>query len=250
MNLVILTESDKISDDKYILKDNRSEHIISILKLSVDDQLEIGILNGPIGKAVIEKITGTEIRLKISELFEPPQTKPIIDLICALPRPQTLKKILFTSAMMNVRQLHLVRANRVEKSYFQSPLLEEKNYTPFLIEGLAQGKFTCIPNVIIHNKFRPFFEDTLIELEKELGNKKTIKLLPDKESKYKLANVLEADIDYLFIAIGPEGGWVPFEIEIFKKNGFQKFNLGPWTLRVEHAVTAVLAQIEGLYGLK
>ena len=242
------TISDKISDDKYILKDNRAEHIRSILKLSVNDQLEIGILNGPIGKALIEKITGTEIRLKITDLSDPPQISPIIDLICALPRPQTLKKILFTSAMMNVRQLHLVRANRVEKSYYQSPLLEEKNYKPFLLEGLAQGKFTRIPKVVIHQKFRSFFEDTLIEMEKELDQKKTMKLLPDIESNSKLTEVLRTDIDHLFIAIGPEGGWVPFEIEILEHVGFQRVSLGLWTLRVEHAVTAVLAQIGVIHG--
>ena len=133
MNLIILKEQDKLTGDTYILKDNRAEHIRSILKLSVDDQLEIGILKGSIGTAVIEKITETEIRLKITDLSDPPQVIPVVDLICALPRPQTLKKILFTTAMMNVRQLHLVRAKRVEKSYYQSPLLQQINYEPFLI---------------------------------------------------------------------------------------------------------------------
>ncbi|MFC1475171.1 16S rRNA (uracil(1498)-N(3))-methyltransferase [Candidatus Zixiibacteriota bacterium] len=250
MNLIILKEQDKLSGDTYILKDNRAEHIRTILKLSVDDKIEIGILNGSVGKAVIDKISETGIRLKITDLSNPPQVSPIIDLICALPRPQTLKKILFTSAMMNVRQLHLVRANRVEKSYYQSPLLEKNNYEPFLLEGLAQGKFTRIPEVVVHQKFKPFFEDTLIELESKLSKKRSIKLLPDLGAGYKLPNFLNKEIDHLFIAIGPEGGWVPFEIEIMKKKGFQCINLGPWTLRVEHAVTAVLAQAAIFRGSK
>jgi RsmE family RNA methyltransferase len=48
----------------------------------------------------------------------------------------------------------------------------------------------------------------------------------------------------LLFAIGPEGGWVLFEIELMEGLGFKRFSLGRWTLRVEHAVTAVLSQLE------
>ena len=37
---------------------------------------------------------------------------------------------------------------------------------------------------------------------------------------------------------------MPFEIETMEKAGFQKITLGRWLLRVENAVTAVLAQLE------
>ena len=90
---------------------------------------------------------------------------PEIDLVCALPRPQTLKKVLITSAMMGVRSLHLIRANRVEKSYFQSPLIQAENRLPYLVEGLAQGKLTRLPQVEVHDRFRAFFEDDLPRLQ-------------------------------------------------------------------------------------
>ena len=45
-------------------------------------------------------------------------------------------------------------------------------------------------------------------------------------------------------AVGPEGGWVPFELNLMQSLGFNPFTLGRWTLRVEHAVTAALSQIE------
>ena len=75
-----------------------------------------------------------------------------IDIICALPRPQTLKKVLISSAAMGVTNLFLIKSQKVEKSYFQSPLLNDNNYNKFLFEGLSQGKRTDLPTVTVHKK--------------------------------------------------------------------------------------------------
>ncbi|MFH1687998.1 MAG: RsmE family RNA methyltransferase [bacterium] len=243
MNLIILTDQDQFNDTHYRLTDHRAEHIRTILKLEVGDHLEIGLLNGPLGMGVIEKVGSSEVIISPRLMHEAPVSAFEVDLICALPRPQTLKKVLFTCAMMGVRRLDLIRANRVERSYYQSPLLQPDNYTPFLIEGLSQGKLTRLPEVAIHHRFRPFFEDTLPNREGS-GAGCGAKILPDPEAQRTMPDVLIAKEGHLWLAIGPEGGWVPFEVDLMKQIGFQAVTLGRWVLRVEHAITAALAQIE------
>ncbi|MCD6249753.1 MAG: 16S rRNA (uracil(1498)-N(3))-methyltransferase [candidate division Zixibacteria bacterium] len=243
MNLIILTPYDCIGGDSYRVDDNRAEHIITILKLTPGDYLEIGFVNGPQGRGRIESITDGVVSVVAEDMSTIPPVLPEINLICALPRPQTLKKVLITSAMMGVCSLHLVRANRVEKSYFQSPLIEAENQFRYLVEGLAQGKLTRLPEVIVHDRFRPFFEDFLPKLE---STHKTplLKLLADGDESNLLYTVCDGHESRIALAIGPEGGWVPFEIELMQSVGFRRFTLGRWTLRVEHAVTAALSQIE------
>jgi RsmE family RNA methyltransferase len=244
MNLIILTDNDSIDERTYRLTDHRAEHVRNILKSEIGESIEVGILNGPKGVAEITKISGNEILLACEfPIKEKQKRKPVIDLICALPRPQTLKKVLITSATMGVNHLHLIRANRVEKSYFHSPLLEPENYTPFLIEGLSQGKLTELPEVSIHHRFKPFFEDTLPNIEKTISES-YMKIFPEPGSQSRLDNIYKQDFQHLFIAVGPEGGWIPFEIELMESMGFIRFTLGHWILRVESAVTAVLSQIE------
>jgi len=216
---------------------------MTVLKAEAGDSVEIGLLNGPQGEGVVSEISDKEIVLKSRNMRDIPLPEPAVDLICALPRPQTLKKVLAGAACMGVRTIHLIRANRVEKSYFQSPLLEPGNYTPFLIEGLSQGKLTRLPEVTVHDRFRRFFEDTYPEIERGY-TEKYIKLVADPETDDTLKNIYRKDIGRYVIAIGPEGGWVPFEIETMEKAGFQKITLGRWLLRVENAVTAMLAQLE------
>ncbi len=243
MNIIILFEADKNDDGSYHLSDYRAEHIRTVLKPDLNDRLEIGILNGERGTASVQAITDDKIILADLQFIESPIQNLTIDIIVALPRPQTVKKVLFTSAMMGVRNIFFIRSNRVEKSFFHSPLLEEENYRRFLIEGLQQGKNTMLPNVSIHDKFKPFMQDWQCQFYAE-RKEKPLCLLPELDASRNLAEVYNNKTEKLLLAIGPEGGWVPFEIDMMTSLGFQKFKLGDWTLRVEHALTACLSQVE------
>lgn len=249
MNLIILTESDRTADTRYRLIDHRADHIRTILKAQPGDTVEVGLLDGPVGVARLLSLSPEGVELICDKFDAIPPPTPQVDLICALPRPQTLKKILITSAMMGVHSLHLVRANRVEKSYFQSPLIEPDKQLPYLIEGLAQGKLTRLPKVRVHNRFRPFFEDKIDSLTSAISQPHH-RLLASLDQTELLGDVWPELTEQVTFAIGPEGGWVPFEVELMQSVGFRPFSLGRWVLRVEHAVTSVLSQLELLRAVR
>jgi 16S rRNA (uracil1498-N3)-methyltransferase len=45
----------------------------------------------------------------------------------------------------------------------------------------------------------------------------------------------------VLLAVGPEGGWNAFELELLQQRGFALAGLGPRTLRADTACTALLA---------
>jgi len=45
------------------------------------------------------------------------------------------------------------------------------------------------------------------------------------------------------LAIGPEGGFIPYEVEKLEEIGFQTIHLGQRILRVETAVTAMISKL-------
>lgn len=239
MNLIILTEDDKIKSNRYKILDNRFTHISKILKLGVNDFIEVGLLNGPTGRAKIVEMNSSEVLIEIFDLKNIPKNKHRIDIICALPRPQTLKKVLNTCATMGVNNLYLIRSEKVEKSYFHSPLLNETKYKKYLIEGLSQGKHTDIPIVSIHNRFKEFFN---LPFGKIKNN--SICLLANPDSDNYLNNISLELNNNIVLAIGPEGGWNEFETNLMEDKGFIKFKLSENILRVENAVTAAISQIE------
>jgi RsmE family RNA methyltransferase len=50
------------------------------------------------------------------------------------------------------------------------------------------------------------------------------------------------------LAVGPEGGWTPYELEMFSSHGFQIFNAGPRILRTDTACVALLSALTLLSG--
>ena len=45
------------------------------------------------------------------------------------------------------------------------------------------------------------------------------------------------------VGVGPEGGFIPYEIELLKKNGCQAVSLGNRILRTETAVSSILGRL-------
>lgn len=242
MNLLILTPDDLSGDAIYRVSGRRLEHMLTVLRLEAGDTIEIGLVNGPQGIGRIRSIDQQEASIEVERFQEFHIPRPTIDLICAMPRPKILRKVLYVSGMTGLRSIHLVRTNRTEKSYLLSPLIEQENYQPYLLEGLSQGKQTRLPSVHLHPLFRPFVEDDLPKLE---GFSAATKLLADLQTEQRLTGVIAAEPPaHLLLAIGPEGGLVEFERELLTKAGFSPFLLGQATLRVEFALMAALAQIE------
>lgn len=246
MNLIILTAEDFKENQRCILRDHRAEHIRSVLRAVPGQVVKVGLLNGNSGTGEVIAIGPSAVELSC-HFDQPLQTlTPKVDLICAVSRPKIMRKVLYVSAMMGVRRICFVRANRSDKSYLSSPLLTPEGAQPHLIEGLSQGGFTRLPEVWFEPLFRPFVEDRLDDLFGSATSQR--RLLVDPRGTHSVRS-LQGDCDnsHIVVAIGPEGGWVDFECGLFEQQQFVGVTLGPWTLRVEYAVTAIIAQINLLF---
>ena len=160
---------------------------------------------------------------------------PWYDLVLALTRPRSLRRILFQSAAMGVRNIFLVGAEKVEKSYFSMHLLREEVYRPVLIEGLMQGRTTAVPRVRVVPKLRALWE-----------------LLPPEQTLRLIANPspeqppMPVSGGIPLIAVGPDGGWTPAEICAFEQQGFQAVSLGERPLRTDTAAVALPMVVQAL----
>ena len=243
MNLIIVENSDSIGGGRFRLGGERAEHIFKVLKSAIADELRVGMLDGGRGVGVVEAVSKAEVILKCEFSEEVESSSVGIDLICALPRQQTVKKVLHSAAAMGVGRVFFVRANRVEKSYFDASIFDGDGVRRFLIEGLSQGGRTKMPVVSVHRSFKKFFADELAGIEKSAGGY-DVKLLAELSTEKMVSEFDLRAGKRVLIVIGPEGGWVDFEVGLMEGIGFEKFFLGHWTLRVENAVVAAIGQIE------
>lgn len=239
MNLVLLEETDLTGDGYARLRDARARHIHDVHRAAVGDRLRVGLVGGMIGHGIVTALSPGEVTLSVV-LTERPPTPLGIELLLAMPRPKMLRRLLAAVASMGVKRMVLINSARVEKSYFDSPLLDPAAIEHELRLGLSQARDTILPQVIVHKRFRPFVEDEA----RAFWPAPARRLLAHPESERDLCAVLPAPgSDRVVLAIGPEGGWVPFEVELLEAHSFQRFTAGPRVLRVDTAVPFLLGQV-------
>lgn len=235
MNLILLSKDDLLNSGKKArLSGRRHEHIFKILKSSVGDELRVGLVGGRIGKGTISRIDDKAVEMKLSFDAEPPKPSPIT-LVLALPRPIVLKRLLGPIASFGIKKICIIHSNRVEKSYWNSPVIKDDNIREQLILGLEQAIDTVMPEVILRKKFKPFVEDELPGILKGgLG------FTAHPEAEGVLPPAISSPV---VLVIGPEGGFIPYEIEMIRKAGCVPVNFGKRILRVETAVVAAIARL-------
>lgn len=236
---IILIDPAEIKNNRVTLRDRRSGHIRNILKSACGDTLIIGLINGPRGTGTIVNISGETVELETC-LQDSFPNRPPTDLLLALPRPIMLKRIFSQAATFGVRRIFLINTARVEKSFFSASLLEEKSYRPLLLQGLEQAVDTMVPEVHIFKRFRPFVEDVLPTIFTDCP----VRLVAHPGHFPFLPQSITLPLtERTVVAVGPEGGWVDFEIDKFRTAGFRIFTMGTRILRVDSVVPALLAQL-------
>ncbi|MHC8398519.1 16S rRNA (uracil(1498)-N(3))-methyltransferase [Pseudomonas sp. MDT1-17] len=234
MNLLLLEEADFIAADRAILRDRRLTHMQEVHRSVVGDSLRVGRIGGLMGSAELLRLDADEAELRVN-LDQPAPTKLPLTLILALPRPKMLRRVFQTVAAMGVPRIVLVNSYRVEKSFWQTPFLEPEAIREQLILGLEQARDSVLPEVVIEKRFKPFVEDRLPAITEG-----TLGLVGHPGNYPPCPRGLDEPVT---LAIGPEGGWIPYEIDLMGKAGLQPVQLGDRILRVETAVTALLARL-------
>lgn len=235
MNIILLEKTDWSDNDHVVLRDHRLNHLRAVLKAKTGATLKVGLVNGDAGTGQVVRINDSEACLCVT-LDHPPPPRHPSDLVLALPRPKMLRRVFRTVAEMGVSALHLIHSARVEKSYWQSPLLQPERVNAALRAGLERSGDTRLPTVHMHSRFRPFVEDQLPQL---IRDRKCWIAHPGATDS--LAHQPGGGI----IMLGPEGGFVPFEVELAQVQGAHPVHLGARILSVDTAVPAALSLTMG-----
>jgi 16S rRNA (uracil1498-N3)-methyltransferase len=240
MNLILCEPGDVDADGVVTLTGVRAVHVQDVLRAKPGDTVRVGIVDGPKGRGEILSIDDDAVVLRCALDSQPP-TPPAVDLLLALPRPKVLRRLWAQLAALGVGHIRLTNASRVERHYFDTHVIEEATYRPLLIEGLQQAADTRLPRVTIHRQFRPLVEDELGPAPK--GERRLVAHPDAGASPLSLAR--EPREDRVLLAIGPEGGWNAFELELLTHHGFETISLGPRILRTDTACIALLAMLTG-----
>ncbi|HUR34053.1 MAG TPA: RsmE family RNA methyltransferase [Vicinamibacterales bacterium] len=237
MNLILLDPAEVTSDGTVTLRDGRARHLLTVLEVTTNQEVRVGLLDGPAGTGRVLAAADGAVILACS--FGDTPLEPPVDLLLALPRPKVLHRLWAQFAALGVGRIVLTNAARVERQYFDTHVLDERVYRPLLIEGLQQARDTRVPRVSIHRQFRILVEDDL-----ETLCPGTARLLADPSGELAIGRALSgAGGSRVLLAVGPEGGWNAFEHNLLLAHGFRTVAIGSRPLRSDTACIALLALV-------
>lgn len=222
--------------------DRRFKHLTSVLKADSGKQLKIGLLNSELGTGSIVSATKEKFDLEFTLGTKPPAPLPV-KLVIALPRPKVVLRVLQSATTLGVKEIFLLNALRVEKAFWSCEQLTAESIEKSLLLGLEQARDTVMPKVHLKKRFKPFVEDELVAISE--NSNRLVAHPSESASEYESGlGILSGPQT---VVIGPEGGFIPYEIEMLKAHGFNPLSLGPRILKSETAMISVLSRIQITY---
>lgn len=234
MNLILLFPDDFLAPDRAVLHGRRAAHVRNVHRAAVGSSLRVGRLDDRIGTGVVTVLAEEKVELEVRLMELPPAALPLT-LLLALPRPKSVKRILQTVAALGVKRIVLMNSWRVEKSYWLSPLLAPEAIREQLVLGLEQACDTVMPEVALRPRFKPFVED-----EVPLLVQGRMALVAHPAASTVCPRAVEPPV---LLAVGPEGGFVQYEVDLLRAQGFRAVSLGPRRLRVEQAIPVLVSRL-------
>ncbi len=243
MNLILLEAAEVRSDGSAILAGPRARHVREVLKTAEGGQIRVGIVDGPVGTATVAE-EGDGLRLNCLLTGEVPPV-PRVDLLLAMPRPKVMNRLWPVLASLGVGRIFISNAWKTERSYFDTHVLAPEHVREGLIEGLQQARDTRLPGVSVHKQFKKLVEDGL----EGFGPYAARRVAHPGEGGFPFGDfaVLPRGSRVL-LAVGPEGGWTPYELELLGAHGFEAVSWGARTLRTDTACAVMLGLVHAALG--
>jgi len=234
MNLLLLFPRDFIGPSQVRLTGRRLLHVLRVHRARRGDVLRVGLVGGSVGHGQITLLREDELQMSVTFDHDPPAPLPVT-LLLALPRPKSLERALQAAITLGVKRIVLMKTWRVEKSFWQSPVLREERLAELAHLALEQARDTMLPEIRVEKRFKPFVQDRLPGISRG-----TLALAAHPVAQDPCPRAVERPVT---LAIGPEGGFIPYEIEMLREVGFRVVSFGKRILRVEQAIPAFLGRL-------
>lgn len=232
MNLILLEQQQSEQEYWSICQPRQLQHLRQHLKIQVGDTLKVAIRNEKRYLARVVEIGEKEVVIAPIQEELSPQKLPLT-LIVALPRPKVLRRLIMDSVTLGVEKMILLHSYRVDKSYWQSPFLQQ--IPDYVQLGLEQAGDPIEPQIETYSRFKPFVEDVLPQLVT-----KNPAFVAHPYATQTMPVAIETSCTLI---IGPEGGFIPYEIDLLVKNGCQAVTLGNRILRTESAIPYAVGRL-------
>ncbi len=233
-----IIESSAVQDGFASFDGDIYHHMVRVLRLGTGDMVELTDEKGNIHTGIINQVSKEWVAVKIEATYVPPvieQLVPRITICQALPKGEKIDLILQKGTELGAHDFIIFNGQRSIAKVREDQLHRKlERWNRITTEAARQCGRSDIPCVSWFSSAADVAGSVTQDLRLLLWENEREKYLKQVFSECPRPSAIA-------IAIGPEGGFEPQEVDCFKQHEFIPVTLGTRILRTETASLAILS---------
>ena len=222
--------ADEVSGDRAALVSEHASHLVRVLRARVGQSFDIATDHG-VREGRIISIAPDRVEFALGGVINAGES-PDVCLLLSIFKFDRMEWAIEKCVELGVRRIIPAIARRTEPHLAAAAIKRAERWRKIAVQAAEQSRLAAVPDISDPEK--------LGQAMKREAQARIV--LSEVERTQMLKTALEeAERGPLTLAIGPEGGWTPEELQSFQQAGWVSASLGPTILRVETAAIAAVA---------
>lgn len=216
---------------------DQGHYLRSVMRLGADEPVTLFNGHGGEFRGTVEILSRDHSSIHVDSYLDVNREMPChVHIVQAACRSEKIDSILQKGTELGAASFHIVRSERSSLKLDGNRLDKRmQRWQKIIIEAAEQSERTAMPTLTWHNK-----------LDQTPAAGYCYSLHPETATQWRDERERIVTANEITLAIGPEGGWSPRDIELLGSLGFSNLTFGPRVMRTETAAPALLAAIQSL----
>jgi 16S rRNA (uracil1498-N3)-methyltransferase len=221
--------ADRVAGNRAWLTGGNAEHLARVLRAKPGQQFDIAV-EGVVRAGVVVSAAPDQIEFELGEPVKTPDL-PELSVYLSIFKFDRLEWAIEKLTELSVARIVPVIARRTEAHLGKAAEKRVERWRKLALEAAQQSRRAAPPEIV-----------SPAALRKAIASATGARIVLDEnEDVRSLRWVVDACKPPISLALGPEGGWTPEEIQLFEQSGWQPASLGETILRAETAAIAAVA---------
>jgi RsmE family RNA methyltransferase len=244
--LILFAEELQKNNTIAVLAGDRAQAFLSEQKLKLKQTIRLAVLGQFHAYGEITALNLDRIEIAVAAP-QPLRSRLPVALFVAVPRPQTVKKVISLAVQCGVTALYFVKSYQTVPSYLQSHSIREPDMRLEGIKALEQVWDAHLPEIRVLPQMADFFNVIIPEYEQRCDRLRLLIAESQQLGTIGFSRLAPfTNQDFILLGIGPESGWSDSEKSGFARLGFSLVHLDDREYRVETALALLIGQLKGV----
>jgi 16S rRNA (uracil1498-N3)-methyltransferase len=223
--------AEEFSGNRAALTGDHADHLVRVLRARVGQEFDIAT-GSVVRRGRVVTVDQDRVEFELGEEL-PAASSPNVTLLLAIFKFDRMEWAIEKCTELGVSRIVPVIARRTDAHLASAAAKRAERWRRIALQASEQSRRAAPPEIAAPIK---------LQEAANLAAGALRIVLAESEQQTLLRDVLASHSEReAALAIGPEGGWVADELQLFQKSGWTSASLGPTILRAETAALAATA---------